>query len=163
MRCPEDGMVKIAKGTKFVGPVELVRHHQARADGLVCRLTEPCERNKNIKPIYYFSVNYNEFYTLVENKIKQQLAAQYGISVAELSGVLPSHIHAACEEARGRYRYKYEKLVLNELHLTQHWFKPNVDRHQAEEIFRRSASMADGTFMVRSDFSVRHEYIYIYS
>jgi hypothetical protein len=153
VRCQEDGMVNISKGKKFIGPIELIKHHKEKADGLVTKLGEPCERNSNVKPIYYFSVNYNEFYTLVENKIKKIIGQQFN---CDIQGILPNNVHLACEEARGRFRYKYEKLVLNELHLTQHWFKQNVDRHRAEEIFRQSAktnSIADGTFMVRSDYS----------
>jgi len=42
-RC-EDGYVKIEKGRKFIGPVELVKHHQMELDGLLAKPLVPCVR-----------------------------------------------------------------------------------------------------------------------
>lgn len=42
-RC-DDGYVKIEKGRKFIGPVELVKHHQVELDGLLARPLVPCIR-----------------------------------------------------------------------------------------------------------------------
>lgn len=42
-RC-DDGFVKIEKGRKFIGPVELVKHHQVELDGLLARPLVPCIR-----------------------------------------------------------------------------------------------------------------------
>ena len=42
-RC-DDGYVKIEKGRKFIGPVELVKHHQLELDGLLAKPLVPCVR-----------------------------------------------------------------------------------------------------------------------
>lgn len=42
-RC-DDGYVKIEKGRKFIGPVELVKHHQIELDGLLTKPLVPCIR-----------------------------------------------------------------------------------------------------------------------
>lgn len=43
-RC-DDGFVKIEKGRKFIGPVELVKHHQFELDGLLVKPLVPCIRS----------------------------------------------------------------------------------------------------------------------
>ena len=39
-----NGMYQIADGKQFVGPVELIRHHQQHIDGFVTMPTIPCNR-----------------------------------------------------------------------------------------------------------------------
>lgn len=40
-------------------------------------------------------------------------------------------------EARGRFRYKYERIVLKTLHFSQPWFRKNLDRDEANELLMR--------------------------
>jgi hypothetical protein len=128
----EDGCVKIEKGRKFIGPVELIRHHQLELDGLVAKPIVPCVRPPCTQPINYLFVNDNEFYKLVDDEIKVQLGK------AKLSRCLTQMQYSQeLAEARGRFRYKYEKAVLKTLHFAQPWFKPNLDREEASELLIR--------------------------
>ena len=138
----EDGMVKIDKGRKFVGPIELIRFHQQEQEGLVAKPSIPCERPKGTLPIYYLFVNDSEFNKLVDDEIKAHL----GKFKSQLS-----HQQYTQEliDARGRYRYKYERVVLVELHLSQPWFKSNLDRVKANEMLTK-AGLVNGKFLVRS-------------
>jgi hypothetical protein len=40
----EEGTVKIDKGRNFLGPIELIKHHQKEQDGLITKPKVPCER-----------------------------------------------------------------------------------------------------------------------
>lgn len=40
----DEGSVKIDKGRSFLGPVELIKHHQREQDGLITKPKVPCER-----------------------------------------------------------------------------------------------------------------------
>ena len=68
-----DGTVKIDKGRKFIGPVELIKHHQVELDGLITKPSIPCDRPKGTHPIYYLFINDSEFYKLVNDEINNQL------------------------------------------------------------------------------------------
>lgn len=138
----EDGLVKIDKGRKFIGPIELIKHHQQEQDGLVTKPTISCERPKGTLPIYYLFVNDSEFNKLVDDEIKSHLSKYKNqLSHQQYSQELV--------DARGRYRYKYEKSVLVELHHSQPWFKSNLDRNKANELLTK-AGINNGKFLVRS-------------
>ena len=70
----EDGTVKIAKGRTFIGPIELVKHHQIDQDGLITKPSLACDRPKGTIPINYLFVNDSELNKLVDDKIKNQLS-----------------------------------------------------------------------------------------
>ena len=93
----EDGTVKIDKGRRFVGPIELIKHHQVEQDGLVTKPSIPCERPKGTMPIYYLFVNDSEFNKLDDDEIKTHLS-KYKNQL--------NHQQYAQElvDARGRYR-----------------------------------------------------------
>ncbi len=95
----DDGMVKIDKGRKFVGPIELIKYHQQEQDGLVCKPSIACDRPKGTMPIYYLFVNDSEFNKLVDDEIKSHLS-KYKNQL--------NHQQYTQElvDARGRYRYK---------------------------------------------------------
>ena len=44
-------MVMIQDGKPFVGPIELVQHHQRNLDGFLCKPAVPCERADNEQPM----------------------------------------------------------------------------------------------------------------
>ena len=52
-----DGKVGIEDGPRFLGPVELVFHHMRRLDGLLAKLTIPCNRPEGIPPRAISGVN----------------------------------------------------------------------------------------------------------
>ena len=52
-----DGMVAIEDGKRFPGPVELVNHHQHALDGLLTRLTGPCNRLPGVPPKTFSGAN----------------------------------------------------------------------------------------------------------
>lgn len=52
-----DGTVAIEDGKKFPGPVELIHHHRTCLDGLLARLTEPCNRLPGVPPKTYSGAN----------------------------------------------------------------------------------------------------------
>lgn len=52
-----DGMVAIEDGKKFPGPVELLQHHQYALDGLLTKLTDPCNRLPGVPPRTYSGTN----------------------------------------------------------------------------------------------------------
>ena len=52
-----DGMVAIEDGKKFPGPVELVQHHYRALDGLLTKLTEPCNRLPGVPPKTFSGAN----------------------------------------------------------------------------------------------------------
>ena len=52
-----DGMVAIEDGVKFPGPVELVCHHQYALDGLLAKLTDPCNRLPGVPPRTFSGTN----------------------------------------------------------------------------------------------------------
>ena len=97
-RQDQDGSVKIEKGRKFNGPIELIKHHQTAQDGLVTKPTIACDRPRGTQPIYYLFVNDSEFNKLVEDEIKNQLA-----SIKEKMS--PRQYNHELNEARNRFRY----------------------------------------------------------
>lgn len=130
----DDGTVKIDKGKKFIGPIELVRHHQNEIDGLITRPSLACDRPKGIPAVSYLFVNNAEFHSMVEREIKLTSQAR---TTQELN------------EARGRYRYKYERAILKNIHLTQPWFRKNLNRYEANDLLRQSG-LINGKFLIRS-------------
>lgn len=52
-----DGLVAIEDGARFLGPVELVHHHQHALDGLLTKLTEPCNRLPGVPPRTFSGAN----------------------------------------------------------------------------------------------------------
>lgn len=138
----EDGTVKIAKGRTFIGPIELVKHHQIDQDGLITKPSLACDRPKGTIPINYLFVNDSELNKLVDDKIKNQLSdfkQQMGIK----------QYNQELYEARGRFRYKYERIVLADLHNYQPWFRANSDRREANDLLTK-AGLINGKFLVRS-------------
>jgi serine/threonine protein kinase len=126
-----DGTVRIDKGKKFIGPIELVKYHETEDDGLVTKLIRPCNRSAKIEPIYYLFVYNSEFHQGVEKEIKNKCRTQEEL-----------------KDARGRFRFKYEQEVAKKIHFSQNWFFKNLDRDQAVKLLNKSGPQ-DGKFLVR--------------
>jgi hypothetical protein len=108
-------------------------------------------------------VNNAELYTLVEKEIQSTLNKKYLSSTSSSANAAAngngngngsSLKHSAqyqqeLADARGRYRYKYERIVLKSFHFKQPWFRMNLDRNGANELFHRSG-LENGKFLVRS-------------
>lgn len=127
----DDGTVKIDKGRKFIGPIELVRHHQLELDGLITKPMIPCDRPKGTQPVFYLFVDNSELHQLVEKEIKSTCRTPLEL-----------------KDARERFRFKYERTILKKIHLTQPWFRKDLDRDQASDLLRQSGPQ-NGKFLVR--------------
>ena len=121
-------------GPKFIGPIELVNYYQIDSKNLCCQPTTPCNRAPNIQPINYLFINNNEFYILVNTEIRKQFQNNSNEK----------------RDALGKFRYKYEKIVLRNLHQKQQWYRKDVDRDEAESNLKESG-LVDGKFLVRGD------------
>ena len=145
-----DGTVKIDKGRNFIGPIELIKHHQLELDGLITKPVIACDRPKGTQPIFYLFINDSEFYKLVNDEIMRQLSKfKNTLSVQQFNQEI--------SDAKGRYRYKYERTVLKDLHVTQPWYKKDLERDAANEMLRKSG-LIDGKFIVRGSNKNPNEY-----
>ena len=52
-----DGKVGIEDGPRFFGPVELVHHHMKKLDGLLAKLSIPCNRPEGVPPRTFSGIN----------------------------------------------------------------------------------------------------------
>lgn len=77
-------------------------------------------------------INDAEFYKLVDDEIKSHMSR-----VRASRALTQAQYNQELSEARGRYRYKYEKIVLKTLHFTQPWFRKNLSRDDANELLMR--------------------------
>ena len=75
-----DGTVGIADGLRFPGPVELVHHHEVNLDGLLTRLTIPCQKPRGVKAKVYQNVTHDD----LEEATRTALLEAAGIDVSEL-------------------------------------------------------------------------------
>ncbi len=110
----------------------------------------PCDRPRGTHPINYLFINDSEFYKLVDDEINTQLGVSNGSSGGGGGGIRHKKLAQELADARGRYRYKYERIVLKGLHFSQPWFKMNLDREGASELLRKSG-IVNGKFIVRAN------------
>jgi hypothetical protein len=152
----EDGTVAIGRtGTRFVGPIELIRHHQSEQSGLVTRPLLPCNRSDEnggsavvLQPIKYLFIHDVDFYKLVNQEIQKHM----GLKLKANQSMSKQEYDAEMEEAKGRYRYKYEKIVTKNIHFTQSWFRRDLTREEASKMLKESG-LEDGKFLVRTNTS----------
>lgn len=89
-------------------------------------------------------------YKLVEDEIKTQ------INNSKVTKFLNQQQYTQeLNDARKRFRYKYERIVLKSLHFSQQWFKQNLDRDSSNELLTR-AGLDNGKFLVRSSSSINN-------
>ena len=69
-----DGMVMIQDGKKFIGPIELVQHHEKVLDGFLTKPTIPCERQLDQQPMAWPLVTMFELeQALIEKAMSMKL------------------------------------------------------------------------------------------
>jgi hypothetical protein len=151
----EDGMVAIGRtGMRFVGPVELIRHHQSEQNGLVTRPLVPCNRTDEngsavaFQPIKYLFIHDVDLYKLVNQEIQRHMSLRLKTN----QSMSKEEYDAELEAAKGRYRFKYEKIVTKNIHFTQSWFRKDLTREEANTLLKESG-LEDGKFLVRTNTS----------
>lgn len=61
----------IEDGRKFDGPVELVKYHQQKADGLFVRLTKPIFRRPGVQPRGYRFISHADMQKAMKDAARQ--------------------------------------------------------------------------------------------
>ncbi|XP_065679732.1 tyrosine-protein kinase SYK-like isoform X1 [Hydra vulgaris] len=131
------GMVGIADGPQFPGPVELVNHHKTSLGGLMTKLTYPCERPAGVKATAYKGISHDDLDEAIRTVLRTE-------------GVVN-------EEAVRKFKVKMEYVVGNILHRQQPWFHGVIPRTEAE---RRLKSLSEtGMFLIRERGSPRGSYV----
>lgn len=125
----QDGMYKISDGRPFVGPIELIMHHEKNLDGMITCPSIPCVRLPFQRPIAFRGMTYTE----LENEL---------ISKAE------SMKNAKMERALGAQRDHLILLVAKDLHKKQPWYHGKISREEADRRILKSGH-DDGKFLVR--------------
>ncbi|XP_028912388.1 tyrosine-protein kinase SYK isoform X2 [Ornithorhynchus anatinus] len=125
------GAFAIAGGRSHPGPAELCAFHGREADGLVCRLRDPCLRPPGLRP------RAGPFEGLRETLIRDYVRDTWNLQ------------GQALEQAILSQRPQLEKLIATTAHEKMGWFHGAVSRTQAEDALL-AAPKADGKFLVRS-------------
>ena len=144
----EDGMVAMRYSTnefglKFAGPIELLHFYQLDARNLITAPILPCNRPPLSPPVNYLFINEAEFFYYINVEITKSLTKK------RTSWSDPEY-KLELANAKGRYRYKYERIVLDTLHVSQQWYLKEADRETATTLLNKSG-MVNGKFMVRGD------------
>jgi serine/threonine protein kinase len=144
----EDGTLAIKYssqkiGMKFIGPIELINYYQIESISLCTKPTIPCKRDPSVPPLNYLFINDSQFYILVNTEIAKHLNKRK-------SKISDSEFSRENREAKGQFRFKYEKIVLETLHCKQAWYQKEIDRDMAEKLLEESG-IIDGKFLVRGD------------
>lgn len=84
-----DGTVGIAEGLRFPGPVELVHHHEINLDGLLTRLTIPCEKAFGVKAKVFQNITHDD----LEEASRTALFEAARIDVSTACILVPNHYH----------------------------------------------------------------------
>lgn len=126
-----DGTLAIQDGTKFDSPVDLVRYHGQKIDGLLTTLVHPCRRPPGQPPQGYRFITHDEM----------QQAMREG---ALLLGYQEHQINDALLKRRSAF----EQLVGGILHRRQQWFHGPISRDESE-LRLRHFGLKDGLFLVR--------------
>lgn len=92
-------------------------------------------RPPGTQPINYLFINDAEFYKLVDDEIKLHMSR-----VRASRSLTQAQYNQELAEARGRLRYKYERIVLKTLHFSQPWFRKNLQRDEANDLLMRFSS-----------------------
>lgn len=125
-----DGTVAIEDGKKFPGPVELIHHHHTCLDGLLSKLTDPCNRLPGVPPKTYSGAN------------------QEHIKDAAIAAMASMGIQDGDETTATLMRAKLECAIGSVLHKNQLWFHAVISRDEAE---RRLSVLGyqNGMFLIR--------------
>lgn len=121
---------------QFIGPIELVKHLQQHETSLVIKPTIECQRLLNTKPVHYLFIS-NEDY---EREIKHQINLAFKDKNSD-----------DYKNAQGKLRYQYERLALRNIHLTQKWYKADINKSLADDLFEQNGLLS-GKFLLRSTY-----------
>ncbi|XP_038598483.1 tyrosine-protein kinase SYK-like [Tachyglossus aculeatus] len=125
------GAFAISGGRSHPGPAELCAFHGREADGLVCRLGDPCVRPPGLRP------RAGPFEGLRETLIRDYVRTTWNLQ------------GQALEQAILSQRPQLEKLIATTAHEKMDWFHGALTRSQAEDALL-AAPRAEGKFLVRS-------------
>lgn len=125
-----DGMVAIEDGRRFPGPVELVHHHQRTLDGLLTRLTEPCNRLPGVPPKTFSGAN------------------QEHIKGAAIAAMASMGLEDGDESTATLMRAKLESAIGSVMHKSQPWFHNDISREEAERRLQ-VMGLQEGMFLIR--------------
>ena len=127
--------VKIAGSNEFIGPVELINFFVNDTTQNVSLCAKPfykCLRNVNTKPVSYLFISSQSFQKATENHINKCRPEK-------------------AIDAKGRLFYKYEKLALIDIHLSQKWCLKDKSSMEVEKMFKNHGFF-DGKFLLRYSF-----------
>ncbi|XP_057299768.1 tyrosine-protein kinase SYK-like [Hydractinia symbiolongicarpus] len=133
------GMVGIADGPKFPGPVELVNHHKTNLDGLMTKLSVACNRLAGVKAKAYNDVSHDDLDEATRVALRD-------IGVGE------------SEEAVSRFKGDILCVVGNILHKKQPWFHGAIPRNEADRRLE-THNFEEGMYLIRERGSYRNSYV----
>ncbi|XP_038598486.1 uncharacterized protein LOC119922939 [Tachyglossus aculeatus] len=123
------GAFAISGGRSHPGPAELCAFHGREADGLVCRLGDPCVRPPGLRP------RAGPFEGLRETLIRDYVRTTWNLQ------------GQALEQAILSQRPQLEKLIATTAHEKMDWFHGALTRSQAEDALL-AAPRAEGKFLL---------------
>ncbi|CAH8622004.1 unnamed protein product [Heterobilharzia americana] len=127
-----DCSYRIQTGHKFIGPVELVKHHSTQLDGFLTLAQIPLNRPSGVSPLVLQGLNSDDLEQGL--RVKAIEMGLKGQSVDEaLSGPMRNHLRF---------------LVVKDLHLLQPWYHHTIRRRDAELRLANEGNQ-EGTFLVR--------------
>ncbi|WAR24648.1 KSYK-like protein [Mya arenaria] len=124
-----DGTYMIPAGKKFLGPVELIAHHQQVKDGVITLLLTPCNRGDQQAPVAFRGMTYSD----LEQELVRKANSIKGVNK---------------ERALGSQREHLVVMVSRDLHLKQPWYHGKIERNESEKRLK-STGHKDGKFLVR--------------
>ncbi|XP_065069425.1 tyrosine-protein kinase SYK-like [Rhopilema esculentum] len=134
-----DGTVGIADGLRFPGPVELIHHHEVNLDGLLTRLTIPCEKPVGVKAKVYRNITHDD----LEEASRAALWEAASID---------------SEEAVLKFKVEVEDFVGNILHKKQQWYHGIIPREEADRRLETKGN-PNGCFLFRERGGGKSEYV----
>lgn len=120
----------IAGGKSHQSPQDVIDYHSQESDGLVCQLTKPCNRPKNMQP------KIGAFDDLKEKLIRECVKQTW-----KLQG-------AALEQAIISQRPQLEKAIAKTAHERMPWFHGKIAREESESRLQ-NGSRTNGKFLIR--------------
>ncbi|XP_052255888.1 tyrosine-protein kinase SYK-like isoform X2 [Dreissena polymorpha] len=124
-----DGTYMIPAGKKFLGPIELIVHHQQSQDGVITLLRKACNRPDHMAPVAFRGMTYSD----LESELIRKADSIKGVDKQKALGTQREHLVV---------------IVSRDLHLKQPWYHGKIDRNDSEKRLR-SSGHKDGKFLVR--------------
>ncbi len=125
------------------GPLELIEYLEKNQTGLITAPKIACNRFCNTEPVNYLFISTKDFLFAVEKEIKKR---------CKVNDVF---------KGKSLNPYKYEKIALKTIHLSQRWYHKNTNRLVAEALFKDSG-LFNGKFLLRSNRLNRYKLCFCY-